>query len=300
MSSLVLELQVDALDEKKSIIFLLQKARVVSVKLNVTTIQEWIQHELEGYPCDDLVPEYRDVVGDLKVRNPIHGFQPLNVGHAGFKKTLTQRKLQNPLPSLVDFLGNEKGSRQIMMGFIPEQAELIMSGMSYPRMEPWLAVELSSIQRIVTSVRTKILDFALGLEQQGILGDGMTFSKDEKERASNITYNINIEQMTGSQIQQGTTSSTQNYTQTTDLQGISAFVEKLLPAIDAMTGSEEREQIRSDLETIRSQIKAPTPKLGMIRECLKSVKTILEGAAGNIVAAPYLQLLTPLLASIPS
>ncbi|MFJ2428487.1 hypothetical protein [Pseudomonas sp. NPDC087804] len=297
MGSLVLELQADALDETKSVIYLLQKARAVSVKLNVTTIQEWIGHELEGYPYA-LVPEYREVTGLLMCRGDA-GFVPLRVDDVAFKKTLTMRRIQTALPELFNFLDQSRDLRQIMMGFHPEQAAMLMSGM-HPPMEPWLAVEKSSVHRIVASVRTKILDFALDLEQQGVLGDGMTFTKDEKERASSFTYNINIEKMTDSQIQQGTTNSTQNYHRPVDLSDISAFVEKLMPVINELKSDTDRAQIQSDLEAIRTLIKAPKPKTAMIRECLGSVKTILEGAAGSILASEYLPLIGPLIASIPS
>lgn len=164
--------------------------------------------------------------------------------------------------------------------------------------ETGLEVALNLVNAVISTVHNKILAFALELEKQDILGDGMTFTKEEKMAASNITYSIHVEKMEGSQIQQGTTNSTQNYTQTTDLTGIGAFVETLLPAIGKIDSSVEREQIRSDLETIRNQIKAPTPKLGIIRECLTSVKTTLEGAAGNVIAAQFLPLIPTLLASI--
>ena len=165
--------------------------------------------------------------------------------------------------------------------------------------EPGLEIAVNLIYGIISTVRDKILEFSLELEKQGILGEGMTFTPKEKMAASNISYSINIENMTGSQLQQGTTGSTQTYTQSADLSGISAFVEKLLPAIGELSNPTDRDQLQSDLETIRSQLKAPTPKTGMIRECLNSVKTVLEGAAGN-VAATYLPLLPALLASIPS
>jgi hypothetical protein len=166
--------------------------------------------------------------------------------------------------------------------------------------EPGLKIAVNLIYGIISTVRDKILEFSLELEKQGILGEGLTFTQQEKMAANNITYNsINIENMTSSQLQQGTTGSTQTYTQSADLSGISAFVEKLLPAIGELSNSTERDQLQSDLETIRSLLKAPAPKTRMIRECLTSVKTVLEGTAGNL-AATYLPLLPALLSSIPS
>ena len=45
----------------------------------------------------------------------------------------------------------------------------------------------------------------------------------------------------------------------------------------------------SDIETIESQIKSPRPKSTIIKECLASIRTILEGAAGSMIAALLVQ-----------
>lgn len=296
MTGLVLELQSDALNEDGvPILSLLRKARVVSIKLGVTTIDQWLEHELSGYPTRSSTPEYRRIVGRAVCHNPYLGWVPLDGKGAEAQKMLTERCLHQPMGELCQFAAKGAGESVLFM-YSAEKAEQFMIGIG-ARFEPALEVGVNVIHGIIATVRNRILDFALELERQGILGEGMTFSPKEKMAASNISYSINIENMTDSQLQQGTTGSTQTYTQTTDLSGISAFVEKLLPAIGELTTQTDRDQIQSDLETIRSQLKAPTPKTGMIRECLNSVKTVLEGATGN-VAAEYLPLLPALLASI--
>jgi hypothetical protein len=190
--------------------------------------------------------------------------------------------------------------RSVGISYGSEQCAEMRSLFNTPTSEFLLEIPITLIDRIVSSVRNKILTVALELEGQGIMGEGMTFTKEEKLTASQNNYSITIGTMNGSQIQQATTGSTQSYTQSADIDGISAFVEKLLPSIDLLHNNHtDREQIRSDLETIRSLIKAPSPRFSMIRECLHSVKAILEGASGNLLAAQCLQLLPPLIASIP-
>lgn len=298
MTGLVHELQSDALNEEGvSILSLLRKARVVSIKLGVTTIDQWLEHELSGYPTRNSIPEYRHIVGSPVCRNPYTGWMPLEVRGAQAQKMLSERHLHQPMGELCQFADKDAG-QSILFMYPAKIAEQIMNGID-GRFEPALEVGVTVIHGIIATVRNKILDFALELERQGILGEGMTFTPTEKTAASNISYSINIENMSGSQLQQGTTASTQTYTHSADFSGISAFVEKLLPALGQLSNSTDRDQLQSDLETIRSLLKAPTPKIGMIRECLNSVKTVLEGAAGNI-AAEYLPLLPALLASLPS
>ena len=79
------------------------------------------------------------------------------------------------------------------------------------QMEPALHASLHQLVRIIDSVKTKVMEFALDLESRGILGEGMTFTKDEQQLAQSITYNtINIERMESSQIQQANTDSEQS------------------------------------------------------------------------------------------
>ncbi len=290
MTGLVLELQSDALNESVSILSLLRKAKALSVKLGVTTIDQWLEHELSGYPTRGSIPEYRNVIGRTVCLNPYVGWVPLEV-RGSRAKELCERRLHQPIGELSQFTGTT-----VLLMYAAAVAEDIRN--QTHGFEPALEVAVPAIQSIINLVRNKILDFALELEKQGVLGEGMTFTPKEKMAASNISYSINIENMTGSQLQQGTTGSIQTFTQTADLSGISAFVEKLLPAIGELSNPTDRDQLQSDLETIRSQLKAPTPKTGMIRECLTSVRTVLEGTTGNL-AATYLPLLPALLASIP-
>jgi hypothetical protein len=49
MTSLVEELQKDALNSSVSVLDLLRKALVVATKLNIDEFKEWIELELKGY-----------------------------------------------------------------------------------------------------------------------------------------------------------------------------------------------------------------------------------------------------------
>ena len=57
MSSLVFELQRDALNRNASVSDLLRKALVVSKKLKISEFEKWVTNELNGYSED--IPDYR-------------------------------------------------------------------------------------------------------------------------------------------------------------------------------------------------------------------------------------------------
>ena len=62
MSSLIEELQRDALDSSVQVADLLRKALVVATKLKLDEFRQWAERELEGYDKVDL-PSYREFYG---------------------------------------------------------------------------------------------------------------------------------------------------------------------------------------------------------------------------------------------
>jgi hypothetical protein len=100
----------------------------------------------------------------------------------------------------------------------------------------------------------------------------------------NIIY---IEKMSHSQIQQGTADSTQSGTfDSLDLAAVTEFVQALktqLPQL-GLTGDDEA-VTQSDLATIESQLSSPRPKVEIIKESLRSIRNIAEGAVGSMAAS---------------
>jgi len=84
---------------------------------------------------------------------------------------------------------------------------------------PYTVVQRSQLRGILDAVRTSVLNWSLKLEADGIVGDGMSFSPDEKKIASEqaadlrpVVNYIMIEHMEHSSIQQGTQQSGQQRT----------------------------------------------------------------------------------------
>ena len=73
MTSLVTELQREALDRSVPAADLLRKALVAARKLKIEGIQSWLKSELNGYSNSEEIPEYRSVHGEIKALNPYNG-----------------------------------------------------------------------------------------------------------------------------------------------------------------------------------------------------------------------------------
>lgn len=75
MSSIVLEFQKELIDKNYDILQVLRKAHLIAFKLNLNEFDKWIQNELNGYKGEDEnFPDYRQVKGTLKAKNPYRGW----------------------------------------------------------------------------------------------------------------------------------------------------------------------------------------------------------------------------------
>lgn len=286
MTGLVLELQTEALDRKIPVSDLLRKAFAVSKKLGVTQIEEWIGHELNGYPSGEEPPKYREIRGSIKIWNPYHGWQPLHFGDPEMGEKLSSRKIMQPVGEL-DSLNTDSGGLQVPF---PEHIKnSLMSGMDVP-LEPTLHVSPTEVIGILDAVRNIILEWTLELEQNGVLGEGLTFSREEKAAASQVTYQItnNIGSMSNSQLQQVSHDSTQELS-VNDLGPLCDILNKINTNVEKM-GLDDMaiQELTAEIRTIVAQSDSPSPKTNIIRESLQTVRTILEAATGNVLASGFL------------
>lgn len=286
MASLVLELQRDALDKSVGTADLLRKALVVARKLKVTDLVEWLSHELNGYPEGKDVPDYRNLRGELKVHNPYHGWVPLMMQEARQAELLSKRGTSQAISELESIANGDGGMVYVRL---PKKIEhSLMKGMEVP-LEPAVILSKTQIHGLVDKVRNTVLEWALGLEEQGIMGEGMSFSPEEQRQAGNVTLHVAslgnvIGTMHSSQIQQGTHNSTQTYTQTLDLDAVARVLGELRSRLDeAQLPAEEAAQVKSDIACVEAQLAAPKPNVNVIRESLRSTRSILEGLASSAI-----------------
>ena len=292
MSSLVLELQADAINRKVSCSDLLRKAFAVSRKLEVEAIENWLRQELNGYSrsSGDKVPDYRVIRGQIKAWNPYHGWQPVNFRDPKIAEMFTKRETIQPIAELIALLENKEKKSLLQMPLPPDIANNLMAeaGAASP---PTLMVPDTEIVRILEAVRNKILEWALELEKNGIVGKGMTFSTEERQVADQVTYHTinNIGSMQNSQFLQNSPDASQNLNVGVDLEQIFAFIEQInAKKGDLGLDDESASELQAEISTITTQSSSPKPKLGIITEALKSIRSILERVTGNVIAEGFL------------
>ena len=100
MTSLVLELQREAMDPQARLSDILRKAVVVATKLGIDEFKSWAESELKGYGRDTGIPSYRKVHGEMKAHNPYHGWIPVIVQDAELANMISNRDIGQPISEL--------------------------------------------------------------------------------------------------------------------------------------------------------------------------------------------------------
>lgn len=293
MSSIVRELQRDALYRDNRASDLLRKALVVVKKLKIVEFEQWASHELDGYQKVEDIPGYRQIRGCMRVWNPYHGWQPVMFASPEKEEALSNRPCGQSIAEIESLLDNRSDSGVLAMPFPSKIAQQLREAIDFDA-EITLVVPSTALVRIVDTVRTIILNWALKLEDDGILGEGLSFSAKEKETADMTSYNIAnfYGPVQGSQIQQDTVGSIQiSSGQQLDIKALREFLGALKKQIDSIGLTPEgKRELNAEIKTAEAQADSPRPRQPAIRETLTSIKRILEGAGGGIVT----QLLTEL------
>jgi hypothetical protein len=288
VSSVIRELQRDALDRQVRVSDLLRKALVVARKLGLREFQAWIEKELSGYGREDDVPKYREVSGQVRAWNPYSGWIPVTFEDARHAEVLSHRPCGQSIAELEHLVEGEKGS--FFMPFPHELQRQLSRGMGF-QTEVTLIIPHTEVARIIDVVRTIILNWALKLEEDGIIGKGLSFTHQEKEAAEQTPQSIT--NFYGPvQIQQGSPRATQVLTAfTVDPAAIRSFLEMVRQRLGSLDlRDDQRREVEAEIRTVESQLESPQPKTSIIREALESVRRILESAGGSAVAQLLIEL----------
>lgn len=190
INSSVLELQALARNRESDIIEVLLTAKMIAVKLGLKDLSEWMEYEIDGYPGDVDLPEYRSGQGIIRYWNPYQGWQNLQFRNvpASVITTVQTYTLSESISSM-QYADSEDGMCRLVIP--PRLVELILKGQETPSEICWF-FSANKLKHIVTTVRNKILNWSLELESQGILGMGLLFTQNEKDAAPLTVNNTNI------------------------------------------------------------------------------------------------------------
>jgi hypothetical protein len=140
----------------------------------------------------------------------------------------------------------------------------------------------------------------IGIAHNGVLEVEEVLTNPDKPTEHFLPLNIiHVHSMSNSVIQQGTTNSTQNVIITSDnIADLKSFLVDLKVALQKIQlSTESQNEVLAEIATLNAQTNSPKPKRTIIGEALKSLRSVLEGVAGNL-ATPLFQVTLPNLINI--
>jgi hypothetical protein len=280
MPPIVLQLQQEALDRNILVSDLLRKALVIARKLGLVEFQAWVESELSGYR-GKATPDYREVSGDVRGWNPYNGWIPLVFEDPKEGEQVARRKTSQSIAELEHLVQGTEG-HSLQMPYPQAVQRELSKGFGYETQVSLFTTKTSLI-RIIDAVRTIILNWALKLEEDGILGEGLSFTTEERDvarKSPQIITNF-YGPVQSPQIQQGNETVVQVQA-AIDLTALAALLDQLKAALPNLGLEQDATtEVTAEIQTIKSQLGSPKPKTGILRESLRSIRTVLESAAGG-------------------
>ena len=263
-SSLVLELQSEALREEVRVSALLRKVLAVARKLDVRDADAWLEHELKGYPDEAELPSYRQLHGELKTNNPFHGLQPVMFEDEGDRSEFTSAPIREPIAE-IEHLLDSTNPLVIPRGSLPTR---------FSSLPAYLEISRAKMHPILDAVRNAVLEWALHIESKGILGEGLSFSEHERKTAQTL-HNINyfFRPVSNAVVQQGSVQG--DVTLDVSLSAVEAFLRAVRQRADDVP-EERRDDASTALATVEAEIRSPQPLRARIVEGLKALGDVLK------------------------
>ena len=203
--ALIHDIRSDLLDEKKDVGPILRKLKVLAFKLEADILEDWVKHEVEGYPKDVPVPNYRKTSVTYKGDFMGGGLKysdvtiPSVVIAQYVKNEAIYHEIRDRLP-VIDWQVKDKRQNFEISEF--RQHKLLFQGRDKifkgrNLTEIMCIIDASAFIKIQQAVRDKILDLVLKIEKEipsvaniGIGDKSAKVSSSESESVSNITQQI--------------------------------------------------------------------------------------------------------------
>lgn len=157
-------------DESKSLSEALLKTQVLLHKVGKKELAEWVRQELNGYPQEADLPEYRmlhaNVLANFRNMDYRYASQPIPIMHLSeeAQKNLQTMTFRQALSVIEDMATKDKGD--VIRVLPPEYSSMLDEGLSngYHIERAWCQTPVHDVKGILTRIRSRLLDFILELK----------------------------------------------------------------------------------------------------------------------------------------
>lgn len=275
----VLHLQDIARDGRVPVSDLLRYAKSIAMKLNITDAHGWIDDELDGYMSGTKndVPEYRWLNGCWQGQDQYGYWKDIVFSREQDRAAVCKAPVGYAIGMLEQL---HKNNEALAFSGIEEIRAMIIRGGVI--VDARWRVGSAQIWTIIERVRNIVLNWALQLEQAGVTGEGFQIAQRERSNSSAMSKQYFIQNVgVIGDVSGGSMTNQQRASLGVDLSAIAEAIRQArhyLPDLPPTTAHALKPAI-DELER-----EAPTASPSRMKELLGSIRTILEGAAGTVVA----------------
>ena len=281
---MVLDLQQACLDEKVSCYYLLLKAYAIAEKLSIKDMAEFCTNEINGYYDieNKLIPLYRRIpVNTEAYKESSKRWEPVSFP-AGHPRSM--RFVVESIPEIEKLEQSKQEMLEVRLNYDDQLAIFQIIDMPKPLFvhQIFMAAQVTSILKIV---RKLVLDWALKLEKQGILGEGLIFSDEEQSKVKDVP-SIQIIQnwnMNGANFFNSPINSSNTINNGFDFKKISELMEDISQKLaDLALPNNQETELKSAISEIKDMV-AKKDETG-VRKILRKIESICQSIPGNVIA----------------
>jgi len=284
-----------------STIFL--KVQAISFFLENEQFTEWFRNENDGYENEKTIPKYRITSAAVFANVTTHGgmWKSYHIPVDQIKDDIVKEWLLNvnlndsisELESLLENTTNEGAFKRNIPGFIyPQIQNILQPGCSVE--EAWQEIQRSAIKFVISSVKSKLLQFFLELDKEFKNEINFDIMSDKKvvEKIVNQTINAGIVNMGNGTISANDSTNIGGQNNSVVINNeVKGEIEMVVAQIKEVAKSfeDEKEEVLNELARIITQLDKPEPKTNIITSALQSINGILMGVAGNMATPKVIE-----------
>jgi hypothetical protein len=277
------------------------KVQTISFYLKNDQFYKWFNNEKDGYKSAKNLPEYRKTKCQVfaNINNPYKGlYTNYHIPVDQVKNDMIKEFLANCsfCESIIELENlaqtQEEGSiRKYVPGFAHSEIQKLFS-QGYYIDAAWQTVSKFTVVSIVESVKSKLLQFFLEMNEQfnnDINFDVMT-KKKEIDKIVNQTINTSIYVNEGSANIANSTLMGGHDNSVHINADMKSVIEKILSQIEIVANklSDEQDEITDEIARIKTQLNKAEPKTGILKSAFQTIHGILVSVTGNVVTPDIL------------
>jgi hypothetical protein len=199
--SLLRKIQNATIEPKYHLADILRMCKILAARLDHKGFKEWINRELNGYPEDETLPDYR-VLKNLDLCGDFYGYNfkwsNASIPLLSLYENLRELLSEVPVPFSVSALENiisqaNQGNQSVLYSHLSSDVTSLLRSNTYEGCycsKAWASIPTAELVAILDIVKNRVLEFALEIEAENPnAGDVDLGEKPIPDAVTNTIFN---------------------------------------------------------------------------------------------------------------